>query len=859
MALKPLGLQRMNLDFGQRVIDTYNINNADVKTRGLEVHVMSNGIAYNCTGVTLKLYIRPSNHDVYESISTTVGGATGVFEVLYPEGMPGGLATGEIILSNPTETLGSFQFSVNIIKSLTSDGALADAPGAGILFSVINNENLRVAAEASRKIEFDNMIANGFIIPQNPVANFSSLATTYPAPKIGWTSKVIADGKIYRWNGTSWKWIDTITASSYDALLSQQERAGKSRISNEYAYNIDSDSFPALITGRRNRRTSYREIMVIGDSHTWGQGSADSDLAGVWVSRHIGQPYNGGFGNRIADYLSEKYDFYDSMVSFDNVGTWKGISAPYNVSSIKDYNTNTTDLNKKSDKINLLYGNLKIQSGQAIIGASVDANLFTPEARGIIETPSDMSYQTTARRQKFGAGLAYLSNESTGNYNPSNKPYIEITPNTAYTSEEGLYTVYKNSGSIYYGFLTADKTSQFIHIGTNILPDWLDAGASILVEGYGLVKVSSTTDVLGGKTIFITNSDGTSITSDISGCLYAGKKLYYYQSVNFKLTYSMEHSASKMFLSVLKNASGCKTNIYFKSPYDGGIRSIDLKDATASTAASPYHTNITEYPKVYRVYPSGIFSAVTSPEAVIANGVITIDTYSANIEDAVYIIDWGYKQKGNLVFEYGGANVNATIDGVMNSYTFLTRGFYFDGNIVKVHGFGAHTTDMLLGNAADTNRVATDHITELLQYSLTCPYLVIIQPPIVNEYLSQTPIADFTANLDTIVDKLASFRNDSYPSALYTDVLFISTVGGKVQDYSGTDTATIKYEDYYNALKKYCETNNYGYVDFRAWFMNAVDKGILDYEFIYDDEIHPSPFANEFIADELIKIMDLIM
>jgi hypothetical protein len=219
MALKPLGLQTVYLDMGERVIDTFNCNNADVATRGLDVHVRKDGITHDCTGVTLKLYIRTANLDLYESVSATVGDATGVFEVLYPEGLPGGKATGEIILSNSTETIGSFQFEVNIIQSLTSDGSIIPAPGAGILFSVIANENARVATEAARVIEFNNMIANGYIIPKSPVTTFADLATTYPAPVAGWTAKTLDDGKLYRYSGTAWIWIDTVTTSAYDALV----------------------------------------------------------------------------------------------------------------------------------------------------------------------------------------------------------------------------------------------------------------------------------------------------------------------------------------------------------------------------------------------------------------------------------------------------------------------------------------------------------------------------------------------------------------------------------------------------------------------------------------------------------------
>lgn len=295
-----------------------------------------------------------------------------------------------------------------------------------------------------------------------------------------------------------------------------------------------------------------------------------------------------------------------------------------------------------------------------------------------------------------------------------------------------------------------------------------------------------------------------------------------------------------------------------KKPNDGGIRDSDVLDLTTSTTSSTYHVNQTGYPKVYKVSSSGALILATSPEVVISGGVITIDSYSASNEDAIFCIDWGFKQKGILAFAYAGANVSSSIDSVMDSTLFMSRGFFFDNNIVKIHGFGGHTTNQLLGLAADTDRAATNHITELLQYSFTCPNLLIIQAPIVNEYLAQTSLATFTTNLTTIINQFTAFRNGNYPSTLYTDVLFISTIGEKDKDY-GSDTATIKYDDYFNALKTYCNSHNYGYVDFRSWFKNAITKGVFDYEMIYDDTRHLSPFANEFIAKELFKIVDLIM
>lgn len=760
-----------------------------------------------------------------------------------------------MIVGQATTVKTAFDYDVNVVKDYINDTLTAE-------IDTMDAENVKKTGDQT--IDGVKTFVKSPIVP-TPTTDMQTATKKYVDDNFTSKTEITTSRKLSAlgdfsgtWNGKTMVETDPGIQIVVNEHTSQLVDISKGRIKNEYAYNIDSDSFPALIAGRRNKRTSSREILVIGDSHTWGQGSADCDYVDNLTSKHIGQPYNGGFGNRVAEYLSHKYDFYDSMVSFDNVGVAPLISTPYHLSNITNYDTNTTDPNKKSDKINLISGNIKIQSGVSAL-PTTDLNLFTPEARGISETPSDIGYQTTAREQKFGTGLAYFSNENTDNFNTYNKPSITITPNMSYSSEAGTFTTYKHNGAIYYGYNTADKSYQFIHIKSNILPDWVAVGSLMLIEGYGIVKITSMSVVFGGKSLFIANPDNSVITTDLAGYLYAGKELYYYASTNFKFIYPMQHHASKMFLSVFKTVNGAKVNIYFKSPYDGGVRNTDLSDTTASTASSTYHTNKTGYPLVYKVSAGGAVGLVSSPEAVISGGKITIDTYGASLEDVVYYIDWGYKQKGNIVFEYGGVNASATKDAITNSYTFLTRGFYFDGNIVKVHGFGAHSTSMLIGTAGDTNRAATDHIEELLQYSYTCPYLVVIQPPIVNDYLQQIPVETFKNNLDVMVDELKSFRNAAYPTTSYTDVLFITTIGGKVQEFSGTDTATIKYADYYNALNDYCEYNNYGLVDFRAWFKNAVSKYGLDYELIYDDDIHPSPYANEFITNELIKIIDMIM
>ena len=83
----------------------------------------------------------------------------------------------------------------------------------------ISNEEDRVLAESNRVIEYQAMINSSKMILKNPVSSYSNIATTYPSPVIYWTVRTIDDGKMYRYDGSIWVWIDTLNTSVYDTLV----------------------------------------------------------------------------------------------------------------------------------------------------------------------------------------------------------------------------------------------------------------------------------------------------------------------------------------------------------------------------------------------------------------------------------------------------------------------------------------------------------------------------------------------------------------------------------------------------------------------------------------------------------------
>lgn len=56
------------------------------------------------------------------------------------------------------------------------------------------------------------------LIWKDPVASFAALSTTYPTAVFGWTAATRDNGRIFRFDGTSWRWIQDVDMTAYNAL-----------------------------------------------------------------------------------------------------------------------------------------------------------------------------------------------------------------------------------------------------------------------------------------------------------------------------------------------------------------------------------------------------------------------------------------------------------------------------------------------------------------------------------------------------------------------------------------------------------------------------------------------------------------
>lgn len=298
----------------------------------------------------------------------------------------------------------------------------------------------------------------------------------------------------------------------------------------------------------------------------------------------------------------------------------------------------------------------------------------------------------------------------------------------------------------------------------------------------------------------------------------------------------------------------------------GGVLQLEL-------TPSPYYVMPDGYPRAYAI-EEGQHKEIACNIAKSGNSLaVSIYTWNADQVEQVICIDYGMKQAGTLalscIHSYGKAGMldepNQHLD--RDSYVvsdmaeeapyLLIRGIRYDGNAIRNFSMGGHTVGQWLGDGSSSfNDDSYGHIDELLNYVPFTPALCVIQAPIVNEYLRQTDIQQFLTNMQQLITKLGSHHNVSPERC--TDILLFTTPGDQQIFYGDAASQPIQYEDYYEAVRKFCGEHNYGLIDFHAYFQHLVTREGLDHELLYDDPIHPSPFVNTFIERKLIEAFDLL-
>lgn len=92
----------------------------------------------------------------------------------------------------------------NIRKSQETARVNAESTRASNESTRQSQETTRQTNTATALTNMDNAVTSTMVIWKTAVANFASIATTYPNPQIGWRVEVNDTKKAYRYDGTSW-------------------------------------------------------------------------------------------------------------------------------------------------------------------------------------------------------------------------------------------------------------------------------------------------------------------------------------------------------------------------------------------------------------------------------------------------------------------------------------------------------------------------------------------------------------------------------------------------------------------------------------------------------------------------------
>lgn len=245
----------------------------------------------------------------------------------------------------------------------------------------------------------------------------------------------------------------------------------------------------------------------------------------------------------------------------------------------------------------------------------------------------------------------------------------------------------------------------------------------------------------------------------------------------------------------------------------------------------------TETPSIVAV--TGLTNYVVNSDNII------IDTSASNVRE-VYIIDFKQKKMGTVRISYGGVSEGISAAPDFSTAVVELKGVIANnGDSVKNISMGGHTVGAWLGDEPSVWGETRNHIADVINlYESTPPNALIIQAPIVNEYLANTKLEDLKSRLTRVA---ISFGHDN--------ILIFPTIGAKSKEFPSQvpNAAGLTYEDYFNCVKEWSDESgdNITYFDFRNYLKDMITRGIIAIDDCYSDDLHPSAMVNELLYDQL--------
>lgn len=719
----------------------------------------------------------------------------------------------------------------------------------------------------------------------------------------------------------------------------------------KYMKNLSRDKF----FNSDGNGYSGRQILFLGDSHGWGEGSPNYQGSSSGFNIHAPWIHNKGFFNRVIDYLYEKMDTkpwrcipldldYGSCSIQNNNGNCSPQNNDYpetihlgNVGKSVQYNMNKYDNIGKYAQIN--------KTDRIIIHDEVTYTTVPTFAKGrywiyqvvasdysISDKEALNAFCNAEARCDFYSAESYSYNSDIGLFGKNvfvlapdidrgTSEFYRVTPYygtyCGMTKEIDLkkYKFFNNKCG---GIDEKSRIFLIIQGQLNTIPDWLKtAGQRIYIPELGAFTIQEAAQLFEGNgnyiKLYIQHIQcGNSNVADplkidfntLEFRTYPGMliyKSYYgescvYMDVNtctryviLSLITNREYGA-KARIELISDSSvyvrdansdyyGKEIPSVYKLSVPGDNRSplipalnaivdyADIKGINSGLSFSNMDNKQfnNQFINQYNNQSSNQTSNQSGNQSEATgfqqntNSIIidTSDHINANQEE-FYIIDFKQKKKGRIKLSVAGPGSNNTgKHPLTNTEVIMSRGIICGNmDLFRNWSLGGHSTGAWLGHEESFWKECRNHIQDAAKYMTAKIRGIVIQAPLVNEWLKQTPIDVFKSRLTETINILEC-----------SNVIILTTLGLKDREFgiSGENVAQnhksdekITFEQYAIAVKDWTESqiisgnNNVTFLDCRRCLKDLVVQGVLKPDDLYINNGHPSPVANEIIADMLI-------
>ena len=640
-------------------------------------------------------------------------------------------------------------------------------------------------------------------------------------------------------------------------------------LEGRYTVNVNAGSFGVSSGNNVNAVNWGRQIWALGDSHGWGQGGPEWDafVGTVGWSSHSASLYNRGFFGQLEQMLRDKYNFWNPVYTLSGAHTRRVLPGQ--------------ELSAEALEVDLDPTVRPLRVGAGVVRVFDDSNTFVKPGSSMIGwfTPAAMSglypsireylestYKDKLYKGRFDKHLIELRPEGPGEFSDVGRTdFITVWPNTEAGSGPEWTKIQDASGNIVAEYqpgsmLLIRFPNSPLYQSMNMLQDFTQ---DLYVPGYGPIVVTDRYPFPNGtgfsaniKIRSAGNPEVLVYPTGIERHIHMYMKIFAYDAIKTPYLYlDPVKPFRKTYIGARKISSTKKLRVAFTAGKTGGLDPVPQ----GALAPTPALANLTEWSWKRTGYPKAGYIDTAGREVEVP-GEVTVDEFGVLMDtyipfdggqDIVYWIDWGCRVHGRLVLMDGGNASGGTNLGL------LLRGVMCDNNEFTNFSMGGHTVAAWNGDAPSFNDAAHDHLGDILAYAKTTVSTLLVEAPIVNEYLAQTPIATFKSGLVQTITRCVAVGN--YEGVLQTDVLLFTTMGGRDLEFEGAASAAITYDMYSAAVREVALAQNVGFLDGRQMLKDLVRRGVVDANKLFADNNHPSGFANDLLARLLMDTMQEIM